>query len=284
MSSARKTSPNKPPLPVSRISRAQARRIRYLFFDIDDTLTLEGKLPWQALRALWRAKEKLGWKVVPVTGRPAGWVDHIARMWPVDGVVGENGGFYFHLTEGGRDGRLMRHFLQPEEARRENRAKLLDVFTALRKEMPHLRLAGDQPYREIDVAIDICEEVEALSTAEVDRVVKAFRSAGAQSKISSIHVNSWFGTHDKLTTCGLFLQEVCGISFDDALDRIVYLGDSPNDEPMFSRVPLSLGVANVKRFLPSMQHPPRYLCRKPGGQGFAEAIQHLTELIDDNPN
>ncbi len=273
-SSAPKTSRNKSPLPLSRLPKSAARKVRYLFFDIDDTVTLHGKLPHEALKALWQAK-RAGWVVVPVTGRPAGWVDHIARMWPVDAVVGENGGFYFHLVEGGRDGRLQRRFLQPEEERAANSRKLEQIFTGLKKQMPHLRLAGDQGYRAIDLAIDICEEVNALSPAEVEKIVTTFRNAGAQSKVSSIHVNSWFGDHDKLTTCKLFLQEVLGADFETVRPQMVYLGDSPNDEPMFAAIPLSIGVANVVNFLPQMKHPPQYLCRRSGGQGFAEAVQRL---------
>ena len=70
------------------------RKIRFVLTDIDDTLTENGRLP----AASYLAMEKLqqaGLKVIPITGRPAGWCDHISRMWPVDGIVGENGAFYF---------------------------------------------------------------------------------------------------------------------------------------------------------------------------------------------
>ncbi|MBW1690507.1 MAG: HAD family hydrolase, partial [Deltaproteobacteria bacterium] len=58
-----------------------------VFFDIDDTLTTSGKIPAVSYGALWGIRDA-GLRVVPITGRPAGWCDHIARMWPVDGIVG----------------------------------------------------------------------------------------------------------------------------------------------------------------------------------------------------
>src|SRR5438132_9157625 len=98
------------------------RKIVAIASDIDDTITTDGKTPPEAFAALWRAHDA-GLKIVPVTGRPAGWCDHIARMWPVDGVVGENGALWFrHL--GGNPGRLTRHYVLDENARAENRKKL----------------------------------------------------------------------------------------------------------------------------------------------------------------
>src|SRR4051812_18334202 len=69
--------------------------------DIDDTLSTEGQLTADAYEALWRLKAA-GHAVVPITGRPAGWCDHIARFWPVDAVVGENGAFTFYMEGGVR--------------------------------------------------------------------------------------------------------------------------------------------------------------------------------------
>ena len=74
------------------------RRLEWFFTDIDDTLTSGGLLPPESFEALWMLHES-GIRVVPVTGRPAGWCDHIARMWPVSGVVGENGSFFFRYDK-----------------------------------------------------------------------------------------------------------------------------------------------------------------------------------------
>ena len=84
--------------PFKTFPKETRQQIRYVLTDIDDTLTLDGKLPAVAYGAMERLQQN-GIKVIPITGRPAGWCDHIARMWPVDGLVGENGAFYFYYDE-----------------------------------------------------------------------------------------------------------------------------------------------------------------------------------------
>ena len=61
--------------------------------DIDDTISTSGRVTAEAYAAMERLR-RAGLLVIPITGRPAGWCDHIARMWPVDAVVGENGALY----------------------------------------------------------------------------------------------------------------------------------------------------------------------------------------------
>ena len=263
------------PLPLEKLNKKNCRAIKGVFCDIDDTLTLHGKLPAAAYKALWDL-QKAGLKVVPITGRPAGWVDHLARMWPVDAVIGENGAFYFHLDPTqGRDGKLMQRFVQEKALREANRKKLWDIFRKLQKEMPGLEVASDQGFREIDLAVDFCEDVPRRSEAEVDRIVEAFVREGAQAKISSIHVNAWFGAHDKYSCCRLLLKELYGEDFDQEREAYIYFGDSPNDEPLFKEFTHTVGVANVKAFLPRMKHPPRYITKKEGGLGFAEAAKWI---------
>ena len=84
--------------PIENISPDLLQNLQGVLFDIDDTFTTHGRIPACSLSALWDLKNA-GLKLISVTGRPAGWCDHIARMWPLDGVVGENGAFYFWLDE-----------------------------------------------------------------------------------------------------------------------------------------------------------------------------------------
>lgn len=267
--------PNKAPLPVAKLPKSACRKIRGIFSDIDDTISLHGKIPDAAFHALWLAK-KAGLRVIPITGRPAGWVDHLARMWPVDAVIGENGAFYFYLDQSkGRDGKLMQRFVQDEQTRKANTQKLWGVFAKLERDMPGLKVASDQQYRAIDLAVDFCEDVERLPEGQIDRIVEAFKATGAQAKISSIHVNAWFGSHDKYSTCKLLLKELYNEDFDQVADQYLYFGDSPNDEPLFEKFPRTIGVANVADYLPRMKFGPTYITRKPGGEGFAEAIKHI---------
>lgn len=261
--------------PLAKLSPKVCRQIKGIFCDIDDTLTNHGKLPADSYQALWKL-QKAGLRVVPITGRPAGWVDHLARMWPVDAVIGENGAFYFSLDPTqGRDGKLVQHFVQSKEVRAQNRTKLWQVFERLKKDLPHLQVASDQGYREIDLAIDFCEDVARLPESQIDQIVKAFTDAGAQAKISSIHVNAWFGAHDKYSCCKLLLKNLFREEFEREKDNYLYFGDSPNDEPLFREFTHTIGVANVAEFLPRMKHHPSFITKKPGGHGFAEAAKWI---------
>jgi HAD superfamily hydrolase (TIGR01484 family) len=251
---------------------ADRRRVEFVLTDIDDTLTLHGRLPAVAYAAMERLAAA-GYKVIPITGRPAGWCDHIARIWPVDGVVGENGALWFRHDPERR--KLVRRFLVDDATRGANRAKLEALAAKILAEVPGCALASDQLYREADLAIDFCEDVTPLSDAEVARIVRLFEEAGCTAKVSSIHVNGWFGQYDKLTMTRLLMREVFDVELDTALERFVFVGDSPNDQPMFAHFPNSVGVANLRRFLPTLTHRPRWLTDAEGGHGFAELADAL---------
>lgn len=244
--------------------------------DIDDTLTWEGRLVPAALAAL-EAAQQAGLKVIPVTGRPAGWVDHIARMWPVDGCVGENGGLWFWMD----GGRLHRRFLQGEAERAANRTILDAAAADILAAVPGTALASDQPYRALDLAVDFCEDVPPLPDAAVDAIVSAFTARGATAKVSSIHVNGWIGAFDKLAGIRRFHADRWGAPM--VPERWAFFGDSANDEPMFAAFPLSVGVANVARFLPRLTHKPAWVTKGNGGHGFAEGIAHLLARLAPSP-
>jgi len=271
--------PAKPPRrtfqPLDRFPAADRRAVRLVFTDIDDTLTDEGRLTARAYESLERL-QGAGIRVVPITGRPAGWCDHIARMWPVDAVVGENGAFYFHYDRTKR--KMLRRFDQPDAVRAENRARLTAVRDRILAEVPGCAVASDQAYRETDLAIDFCEDVPALPEREVVRIVELFEAAGATAKISSIHVNGWFGTFDKLTMARNLATEVFGIDIDAENDRIVFTGDAPNDSPMFGFFRNSIGVANVTAFRAHLDAEPTYVTPSRGGAGFAEVADALLSV------
>jgi hydroxymethylpyrimidine pyrophosphatase-like HAD family hydrolase len=103
------------------------------------------------------------------------------------------------------------------------------------------------------------------------------RDAGLTAKVSSIHVNGWFGRYDKLTTARLLFRERFGIDLEQANRTVVYAGDSPNDAPMFAFFANSVGVANVQRFSGLLEAPPKYVTAKESGAGFAELAERLLE-------
>jgi hydroxymethylpyrimidine pyrophosphatase-like HAD family hydrolase len=214
-----------------------------------------------------------GLLVIPVTGRPAGWCDLIARQWPVDGVVGENGAFWFRYDD--RAKRMTRRFERGEALRTEDRRRLDAIAAEVLGEVPGSAISADQGFRAVDLAIDFCEDVPPLPPAEVDRIIAIFARHGATAKVSSIHVNGWYGAHDKLTTSLRMLAEEFGIEPAVARDIVVFAGDSPNDAPMFGHFPLSVGVANVLDFGDRVPALPGYVTARRSAEGFAELADRL---------
>ncbi len=258
--------------PLAELSPAAVQAIRYVLLDIDDTLTTEGRLEAAAYTALERL-QRAGIYTIPVTGRPAGWCDHIARMWPVAAVVGENGAFWFRYDRAHR--RLRQHFWSTPEERRVARARLATLERDILAAVPGSALASDQPYRVADLAIDVCEDVAPLSASAIDRIVAMFHAAGAEAKVSSIHVNGWFGRYDKLAMTQRLLERE--FAQDGAAQRAhaAFIGDSPNDQPMFAHFPISVGVANVRNCLDRLTTPPAYVTQRSSGAGFVEFVDHL---------
>jgi HAD superfamily hydrolase (TIGR01484 family) len=260
--------------PLAQMPAEVRRSIRGVFADIDDTITSDGHLSAQAYGALERLRAA-GLLVVPVTGRPAGWCDHIARMWPVDAVVGENGAFWFWHDRAA--GKLRQRFVQDEAERAEGRRRLEAVRERVAREVPGAGVASDQFARIADLAIDFCEDVPALPAADIDRIVRIFVDAGAVAKVSSIHVNGWFGAYDKLTTTCTMMAELFGVDLGTGKDAYVFAGDSPNDAPMFGFFPNAVGVANVRDLAARMDSLPRWITAARSGEGFAELAEALLE-------
>lgn len=258
--------------PLAKFPAAERTEIRFVLTDIDDTLTTGGMLPSISLAAL-EALSAAGLKVIPVTGRPAGWCDHIARMWPVDAVVGENGAFWFSYD---RQRRKMRSgFAKTAVERQVDRERLARLRESILQRVPGTRSASDQDYRIADLAIDYKEDVPALGEEAVRRIVAIFEEAGATAKVSSIHVNAWFGDYDKLSMARICLKENFGADIDDPAVNLttVFVGDSPNDQPMFAFFKNGIGVANVRDY--RLESPPRWITKKPGADGFCEVAELL---------
>jgi HAD superfamily hydrolase (TIGR01484 family) len=194
-------------------------------------------------------------------------------MWPVDAIVGENGAFYFAYS----DGTLHKRFIDEAPVREQKRSRLSAIAKRILAEVPGSALAADQPYRETDLAIDYCEDVVALPLAEAERVAAIMKEAGLNAKISSIHVNGWFGGYDKLSTTRILFDERFGIGLEQSNREIVFVGDSPNDAPMFEYFQNSVGVANVRRFEGRLKAEPKYVTRAAAGEGFGEVVEHLLQ-------
>src|SRR6185295_13906749 len=158
------------------------------------------------------------------------------------------------------------------ELRLRHRERLAQIGRDIVAAVPGCALAADQPYRETDLAIDYCEDVAPLPLAQAERIAALMRAAGLTAKVSSIHVNGWFGDYDKLAMARTLFAERFSLDVDAANRSIVYAGDSPNDAPMFGFFENSVGVANVRRF-PGLE--PGYVTASEAGAGFAELAAHL---------
>ena len=260
--------------PIDSFPRLAKAGIRFVLTDIDDTLTVNGRLPAAALSAMENLQHA-GIRVVPITGRPAGWCDHIARMWPVDGLVGENGAFYFCYD--GHSKKMIRRYWKSTAERMADRIRLDAIRDQVLAAVPGCAVAADQAYREADLAIDFCEDVPALPVTAAEQIVSIFQSAGATAKISSIHVNGWFGDYDKLAMCRRLFEEIFATDLDTVRNQVVFCGDSPNDSPMFAYLPHSVGVANIRAFVSQLDAAPAWVTRNEGGFGFAEMVAVLLD-------
>jgi len=229
-----------------------------------------------AYTALWQLKAA-GLKVIPVTGRPAGWCDCIVREWPVDGIIGENGALAFWEEPCEADpARLpvLKSVYHPNAVRNDH-----PVLQRIRERafaaVPGLRDAKDQFARLFDIALDFAEEEPVLPLSAAEKVRDIALAEGAVAKISSIHVNVWMGDYDKLSMAERFLQDRFGWQGD--LTEVVFVGDSPNDEPMFARFPLSCAVANIRRYEGLITAMPAFIAAQEGGEGFAEIANVFSE-------
>ena len=258
--------------PLREMPAHVAHAVRGVFFDIDDTLTTDGRLTAEAYAGMERL-QSAGLAVVPITGRPAGWCDHIARMWPVDAVIGENGAFYFRYDRTRRA--MARRYVDDAAARARHREQLTRVAEEILAAIPGSAIAADQSYRETDIAIDYCEDVTRLPTEAVKRIVAIMQDRGLTAKISSIHVNGWFGTYDKLAMTLRMARECFAVQLDREREHYIFIGDSPNDAPMFGYFPHAIGVANVRDFESELAHRPTYVAGKRCGAGFRECVDFL---------
>ena len=257
---------------ISAMSKQQLNEVKIILTDIDDTLTTEGRLKSNAYTALENLSNS-GFIVIPVTGRCAGLCDHIARMWPVNGVVGENGAFFFSYDHQSK--KMQQTYCQTPKERKENHLALHEIKKTILKNVSGSALASDQDYRHTDLAIDFAEDVATLSSNKIKEIVTIAENAGAIAKVSSIHVNCWIGSHNKLSTSLTTLEQVFGVSNSNIQNEVLFIGDSPNDSMMFDYFNKSVGVANVMNCIDELNQPPKYITSKHSGDGFVELADSL---------
>ncbi len=262
------------------------QHITGVFTDIDDTLTTDGAITPDALQALGDLKAA-GLHVIPITGRPVGWSEPFALRWPVDAIVAENGAVALLSSQIGRQSlssgreQLSRMYQQDAPTRLANYARMQQVARRVMQDVPGAVLSEDSPGRETDIAIDHSEFVH-LPPAQIAQAVQIMQSEGMNATVSSIHINGWFGAHNKLEGARWIARELFGRDLDSEMDRWVYVGDSTNDQLMFEAFAHSVGVANIRRFEAELNHKPRYITDGERGAGFAEVAAALLAARDSS--
>ncbi len=256
-------------LPLAECPDHDLRLLRGILTDIDDTLTSDGAIAAEALEALGRLHDA-GLPVIAITGRPMGWSRPFASDWPIAAIVAENGAVALFRDAAG----LQIEYAQDEPTRTANARRLAQVAQRILAEVPATTLAHDSAGRVTDIAIDH-SEFARLDDAAIERVVVLMREAGMNATVSSIHINGWFGSHDKMSGARWMLRRLFGCELDDELNEWAYVGDSTNDQQMFAQIPLSVGVANLLRFADQLSVWPRYLTRGERGVGFAELAERV---------
>jgi HAD superfamily hydrolase (TIGR01484 family) len=263
------------PAPLTELTDDRLRAVRWLLFDVDDTVTWQGKLPEVAAGALYRAAEA-GLSLVAVTGRSASWAELILRLFPLDAAIAETGAMCLYKADGERVRTL---HAEPDEAkRRDNDARRLRAADRVRAEVASARLALDNMGRVYDTAFDLVEDGPAIGEEDAARMRAILAEEGLTVAQSSVHINAWIGVFDKATMVRRYFTEVRGTSLDDEPDRALYAGDSKNDAAMFAAVPLSVGVANIRPHLDWLQErgqAPAYITARKGGFGFSELVDAL---------
>ncbi len=258
------TPPIQPPQPLEALNPSRLRAVVGVMTDIDDTLTKDGAIEPAALAAL-HALAEAGLPVVAITGRPLGWSEPFAAAWPVRAIVAENGAVAL-LRDGGP---LRIEYAQDAATRAANTVRLRAVAAQVLRDVPGAVLAQDSPGRVTDIAIDHSEFVQ-LPQPQIDHAVALMRAAGMNATVSSIHINGWFGTHNKWSAAVWMVRRLFGRDLQPEVNQWVYVGDSTNDQLMFEHFALSVGVANLRRFAAALTVWPAFITQGERGEGFAE--------------
>lgn len=238
--------------------------IRLVATDLDGTLTQGEKFDSKLFKALSKLSA-VGIDILITTGRSAGWVQAIANYLPVVGAIAENGGLLYWNND------PQPSLISISEIKIEqHRQQLEKVFKLLQTKFPQIRESLDNRFRLTDWTFD----VENLSPTELEQIDYVCQSEGFGFTYSSIQCHIKPTYQDK----AYGLNKVIPQYFPDLKpSEMLTIGDSPNDESMFNQeeFPLSVGVANVRKYSDRLKYLPAYVTNKFEGEGFCE----LADLI-----
>jgi hydroxymethylpyrimidine pyrophosphatase-like HAD family hydrolase len=255
--------------PAAELDAVEARGLRGVLFDLDDTVLTRGVLERVAYDALWSLHDA-GLSLVAVTGRPTGWGEVIARQWPVAGCIVENGAVYLVRDGAG----VSRRDVCDDVERERRRARLARLVERVGAQVPDARLTDDTASRRSDVTWDVGERAH-LPPDRVREVVRAIEDEGARWSLSSVHLHATFDGADKASGAVAFCSRELGEDAGAVPARFAFVGDSGNDAPCFAAMRTTFGVANVLESLGRLVVSPRYVASQPMGRGFAEIAAEI---------
>ncbi len=256
---------------IVELTGREAQAVEFLLTDVDDTITSDGKLRPTALSALYRLQQA-GIRTICVTGGSAGWGDTYLRQWPIEAVVAESGAVCLYRKDG-----VITHHIHPSIECKGYEQRKKALIASVLSAVNGAKLSSDQFARLYDIAFDHGSEPPFLDQEQIAQIVALCNREGASTAVSSIHINAWFGTFNKWEGSRTFFCEVLGLDEAALLARSCYCGDAPNDQVMFSRIPLSFGVGNIIEASATMEILPRYVASERGGEGFARIVSELLE-------
>lgn len=253
---------------LSHLLTSEAQALEGLFFDLDDTFLDEGRLSEAAFSMLFSLRAS-GLRLIALTGRPAAWAEQIARMWPVEAAIAENGALSFQ-----RVGAQVRRLdtLAPE-ARAMHRRRLDALVQQATEELSSLVPADDVGGRVSDFTFDIGEH-ERATEETISAAQTLARNAGARTTRSSVHLHYTFDRSDKATGALAYLR-ASGSEPTAALRQFAFIGDSQNDAPAFAAFHTTCAVQNLRGHF---SIPPRYITPLNASAGFCAFGQRLIEL------
>jgi HAD superfamily hydrolase (TIGR01484 family) len=255
--------------PVSALSADEAAKLRGVAFDLDDTLLDHGRLAEATYSALFRLGEA-GLALYGVTGRPTGWAEVLARLFPVNAVVAENGA----VICARRGDRVYVEDSADAVTRRERDERLTELLQRFARAFPELELADDVRARVSDRTFDI-GEYRRVAPERVAEASAFLREQGARTFVSSVHLHATFDYADKASAAVRLLAKDSGLDSTAVRHAYAYLGDSENDASCFAAFAVSIGVANLRG---KSTLRPRYLTSQPMGRGVVEAAEVILSL------
>ncbi|HVY31660.1 MAG TPA: HAD-IIB family hydrolase [Polyangiaceae bacterium] len=255
--------------PIASLSAAEAARLRGVCFDLDDTLLDHGRLREEAYSALFRLSEA-GLSLYGVTGRPAGWAEVLARLFPVQAIIAENGA----VVCARRGERVLTLDSVSAEERRQRDEHLAVLLQKFRERFSDFEPADDVRARVSDRTFDI-GEFRQVDARRVEEASAFLREQGARTFVSSVHLHVTFDYADKASGAVRVLAADSGLDATAVRHAFAYLGDSENDASCFAAFAVSIGVANLRGRATLL---PRYVTTAPMGAGVVEAATTILRL------